>query len=132
MNLPELAAYVALIADDAERRFGPEANPVLRESFASDAVLDLWMMQPGITVGSARRLLRQVHAELRQRWQQRQAVREQRRVAREAVLAELTMPAGHCPNRRPMRDLPGTSHPVTQPRHWEVEDAERRGALAAR
>jgi hypothetical protein len=132
MNLPELAAHVALIADDAERRIGPEANPALCNSYAHEAVLDLWMTQPGITVAMANRMLRQVHTELQRRWRRRQEERTQRRVAREALLAELAMPTGHCPNHRSTRDLPGTSPPVTKPFHWEVEGTERSGALAAR
>src|SRR5262245_13622827 len=99
MNLPELAAYVALIADDAERRFGPEDNAALREAYAHEAVLDVWLREPGVTVAAANRLLRQVRDELQRRWRQRQEERERRRVAREALLTELALPAGHCPNR---------------------------------
>ena len=89
MKLPELAAYVALIADDAERRFGPEANPALREAYAHEAVLDLWLTQPGVTVSTAHRMLRQVHHELRRRWSQRMEQQAEQQVAIEALLAEL-------------------------------------------
>lgn len=132
MNLPELAAHVALIADDAERRFGPEANPALRDSYAHDAVLDLWMTQPGITVAAARRMMRQVHEELRRRWSRSQGERARRRLAVEALLIELELPAGHCPNDRSARDFPSAPNPSRQPLPRGTERAERSGALAVR
>jgi hypothetical protein len=132
MNLPELAAYVALIADDAERRFGTDGNAALRDAYAREATLDLWMTRPGITVAAANRVQRQVRDELRRRWSQRQEQREQRRIAVENLLAELALPAGHCPNRLQTGAGNVAMQPTTQSFHRGVERTERRGALAAR
>lgn len=132
MNLPELAAYVALIADDAERRFGPDANPALREAYVHEAVLDLWLTQPGVTVATAHRMLRQVHHELRRRWSQRMEQQAEQQVAIVALPAELWPPSGHCPNHRSTRDLPRAANPDSQSCQREAECTERKGILAAR
>jgi hypothetical protein len=114
MNLPELAAHVALIADDAERRFGPDANPALREAYAHEAVLDLWLTQPGVTVATAHRMLRQVHHELRRRWSQRMEQQAEQQVAIEALLVELRPASGPCPHHRSARDLSSAANPHNQ------------------
>src|SRR3954471_5338696 len=112
MNMPELAAFVALIADDTERRYGYD-NVELRDAYAREAALDLWMTQPGVTVAAANRILRQVHDELRRRWSQRQERNAQRRLAVDALLAELALPAGHCPNRPSRRELLSLTNSAT-------------------
>jgi hypothetical protein len=132
MNRPELAAFVALIADDAERRFGTDDNAALRDAYARDAALDLWMTQPGVTVATANGLLRQVRDELRRRWIQRQERNDQRRIDVENLLAEIVLPAGHCPRRLQASAGNVAMQPTTQSFHRGVERTERRGALAAR
>jgi hypothetical protein len=64
MNLSELAACVALIEEDAERRFGASDAATMGPVYLREAVLDLWMAQPDLTAGVARRVLRQVRAAL--------------------------------------------------------------------
>jgi hypothetical protein len=132
MNMPELAAFVALIADDAERRFGYDDNVAQRDAYAREATLDLWMTQPGVTVAAANRVWCQVRDEIRRRRGQLQEERPQRRLAVEALLVELELPIGHCPNQGTARDLPGALQRGTQPYAREAERKERSGALAAR
>ncbi|MFN8590933.1 MAG: hypothetical protein U0031_05665 [Thermomicrobiales bacterium] len=112
MNLPELAAYVALIADDAEGRFGPEASPSLWEAYAHEAVLDLWLAQPGVTVATAHRMLHQLRTELRRRWNQRMEQQEEPQLAIEVLPAELGTSAlritqGNGPNARSLAPIIG-------------------------
>ena len=67
MNLTEMAAYVALVTDDAERRLGPHNEPRMRTVFARESALDLWLAQPDMTVSLARRLANLVRGELARR-----------------------------------------------------------------
>lgn len=131
MHMPELAAFVALIADDAERRFGCDDNADLRDAYAREATLELWMTRPGVTVAAANRLWHQVRDELQRRWSQRQARNARRRMAVEALLAELALPAGHCPNRPYASDDFVAMRPARQSFQRQIERAERSGVLAA-
>lgn len=67
VNLSELTAYVALIADEAERRFGANRYSVWHDAYAREAALDLWLTRPGVTVSIADRVWRLVRGELRRR-----------------------------------------------------------------
>ena len=67
MNLTELAAFVALIVHDAEDRFGTASNAPHRDAYAREAVFDLWLTRPGLTVSAARHLLERVRAALMSR-----------------------------------------------------------------
>jgi hypothetical protein len=67
MKLADLAACVALIADDAERRFDRASDAPHRDAYAREAVLDLWLTQPGLTVSAAHHVLRHVRAALMRR-----------------------------------------------------------------
>lgn len=67
LNLTELAAFVALIVDDAEYRFGPARAAAQRDAYAREAVFDLWLTRPGLTVSTAHHALRHVRAALMRR-----------------------------------------------------------------
>ena len=67
MYQSELLAYVALIADDAERRFGADRYSVWHDAYAREAALDFWLTRPGVTVSRADAVRRLVRDELRRR-----------------------------------------------------------------
>jgi hypothetical protein len=67
MKLADLAACVALIADDAERRFDRASDAPHRDAYAREAVLDLWLTQSGLTVSAAHHVLRHMRAALMRR-----------------------------------------------------------------
>ena len=60
--IAELGAFVTVIVDDAEYHFGRASDAALRESYAREAVFDLWLTQPRLTVSAARHVLNQVRA----------------------------------------------------------------------
>jgi hypothetical protein len=132
MNLPELAAFVALITDDTERRFGADSDVAKRDAYAREAALDLWMTQPGVTVATANRVWRQVRDELRRRWNRRQERADQRQIAVAGLLAELTLPPGHCPNRPSARQVLTPMNAATQALPRQLVGTERSGTLAIR
>jgi len=67
VNSRDLTAYVAQIADDAERRFGTDFVSAWHDAYAREAALDLWLTQPGISVAVADQVWRLVRGELRRR-----------------------------------------------------------------
>ncbi len=56
----ELAAFAEQVAYDARRIFGPEASAGVLDHFAREAVLDLWMTGPKVTLAVAESVLQQV------------------------------------------------------------------------
>src|SRR5262245_20695676 len=124
MNVPELAACVALIADDAEHRFGFEANLALRDAYSREAVLEFWLTQPGVTVATARRMLCQVHNELQRRWDLRREQQEERQLAIDALLTEPGLPSARCQSHRSTQHLPRMSNPGTPSLQSEAEGME--------
>jgi len=54
------AAFVRRTLADAERAFGPDADPALLCAYAREAALDVWLATPGVTVAAADQLRRRV------------------------------------------------------------------------
>jgi hypothetical protein len=53
MNEKALSMFIDQVLADAERKFGPDADPIWLESYAREAVLDLWLELPEITFFTA-------------------------------------------------------------------------------
>ncbi len=60
----ELSGFAEQVADDARRVFGATASPAVLDQYAREAVLDLWMTGPMITVDAAESALARVRAAL--------------------------------------------------------------------
>ncbi len=60
MNDLDLTAFADQVADDIRRVFGAGASTAVVDQYARDAVLDLWMNGPRITLHVADLALRQV------------------------------------------------------------------------
>src|SRR3954454_21909453 len=60
MNEKALSLFVEQVLFDAEQKFGPEADPTWLESYAREAVLNLWLERPEITFFSAYRAFLQL------------------------------------------------------------------------
>jgi hypothetical protein len=69
MDEREIETYIARVADDAERAFGRRLEGSLLELFAREAVLDLWLHEPGVTVQLATQTLDRIRAEFGRRAQ---------------------------------------------------------------
>lgn len=69
MDQREMESYVTQVVDAAERTFGAEADPALLESYAREAVLDLWLTRARVTVYVAELALSQVRDEIARRSQ---------------------------------------------------------------
>jgi hypothetical protein len=67
MDERDMETYVAQVVDSAERTFGAEADPALLESYAREAVLDLWLTKARVTVYVAELALNQVREEIARR-----------------------------------------------------------------
>jgi hypothetical protein len=67
MDVQEMEAYVAQVMETAERTFGAQAAPALLESYAREAVLDLWLTRARVTVYVAELALEQLRQEIAQR-----------------------------------------------------------------
>jgi hypothetical protein len=67
MDEQAMDAYVAQVADGAERTFGRPLNRALLEAYAREAVLDLWLRRYGITVQIAELALDRIRTELLRR-----------------------------------------------------------------
>jgi hypothetical protein len=67
MDHPEMETYVAQVVDTAERTFGADADAALLESYAREAVLDLWLTKARVTVYVAELALNQVREEIERR-----------------------------------------------------------------
>jgi hypothetical protein len=65
--IAELEAFVIVIVDDAEYHFGRASDAALREAYAREAVFDLWLACPGLTVSAARHVLNHVRATWKRR-----------------------------------------------------------------
>ena len=57
MNEEELSMFVEQVLADAERKFGPDADPYWLDLYAKEAVLDLWLDEPEVTLAMARHAL---------------------------------------------------------------------------
>jgi hypothetical protein len=53
MNEKALSMFIEQVLADAEQKFGPDADPIWLESYAREAVLDLWLELPEITFFTA-------------------------------------------------------------------------------
>jgi hypothetical protein len=53
MNEKALSLFIEQVLFDAEQKFGPEADPAWLESYAREAVLNLWLERPEITFFTA-------------------------------------------------------------------------------
>jgi hypothetical protein len=69
MDQVQMETYVDQVVNDAERTFGAEADPALLESYAREAVLDLWLTRARVTVYVAELALSQVRDEIERRAQ---------------------------------------------------------------
>jgi hypothetical protein len=49
MNKEALSKFVEQVLADADKKFGPEADPMWLEGYAREAVLNLWLEMPEIT-----------------------------------------------------------------------------------
>jgi hypothetical protein len=67
MDERDMETYVAQVVDTAERTFGTEVAPALLESYAREAVLDLWLTKARVTVYVAELALNQVREEIARR-----------------------------------------------------------------
>lgn len=67
MDEREIETYVARVVGDAERAFGRRLSGSLLDLFAREAVLDLWLRHPGVTVQNATQTLDRIRAELARR-----------------------------------------------------------------
>jgi hypothetical protein len=67
MEQREMETYVAQVVETAERTFGTDADPALLESYAREAVLDLWLTRARVTVYVAELALNQVRDEIERR-----------------------------------------------------------------
>ncbi len=56
----ELAAFAEQVAHDARRIFGPGASAAVLDQYAREAVLNLWMTGPKVTLTVAESALQQV------------------------------------------------------------------------
>jgi hypothetical protein len=57
-------SYVTQVADGAERTLCPPLNRALLEAYAREAVLDLWLHDPGITIEIVELALDRIRFEL--------------------------------------------------------------------
>jgi hypothetical protein len=64
MNQQEIERYVCQVVETAELTFGVDADQALLETYAREAVLDLWLTRPRVTVYAAALVLRQVRDRL--------------------------------------------------------------------
>jgi hypothetical protein len=70
MDEHAMDTYVVRVVDDAEKTFGAHLNRALLEAYAREAVLDLWLRDPGITVHIAELALSQIRDEIARRSRQ--------------------------------------------------------------
>jgi hypothetical protein len=67
MDYAEMEAYVAQVVDAAEATFGQDFGRTLLEAYAREAVLELWLTNPGIIVARAGLALEQIRDEIARR-----------------------------------------------------------------
>ena len=60
MNPHEISTFVDRVLADAERAFGPGADRAQLHRYAVEAVQDLWLARPRVTVFEAGLALRQI------------------------------------------------------------------------
>jgi hypothetical protein len=76
MNNEALSKFVEQVLVDSEQKFGPNAEKVLLEGYAREAVLQLWLEKPQITWFTAYKAFLQLHNVITERFENDRRDRE--------------------------------------------------------
>jgi len=125
MNEKALSMFVEQVLSDAERKFGPDADPIWLESYAREAVLDLWLELPEITFFTAYKAFLRLRAEIAVRTAQGSENRETQSPALKPRTSET-------PPRLRSRPCPPVAqqHALGPIRNWQPEKSNTQPATA--
>jgi hypothetical protein len=125
MNEKALSMFIEQVLADAERKFGPDADPIWLESYAREAVLDLWLELPEITFFTAYKAFLRLRAEIAVRTAQWSENREIQRPALKPRTSET-------PPRLRSRPCPPVAqqHALGSIRNWQPEKSSSQPATA--
>ena len=62
-----MSMFVDRVLAESERAFGPRIDPAVLERYAREAVLDVWLRDPNLTVSAAEHLLRRLRTAIARR-----------------------------------------------------------------
>jgi hypothetical protein len=125
MNEKALSMFIEQVLTDAEQKFGPDADPIWLESYAREAVLDLWLELPEITFFTAYKAFLRLREEIAVRTSRRAENRELQRPALKPKTSET-------PPRLRSQPCPPVAqqHALGSIRNWQPRESNAQPATA--